>query len=87
MSTVGATKSFSIDFDSVLADTMIAWTREYNKLKHTKESIRMFTCVGVLRIIQNTSLLFSICTIDSCLSACNPNFAAELYILFLLSLY
>jgi 5'(3')-deoxyribonucleotidase len=44
MSTVGATKSLSIDFDSVLADTMIAWTREYNKLKHTKESIRMFTC-------------------------------------------
>jgi uncharacterized protein len=35
MSTVGATKSLSIDFDSVLADTMIAWTTEYNKLKHT----------------------------------------------------
>jgi 5'(3')-deoxyribonucleotidase len=35
MSTVGATKSLSIDFDSVLADTMIAWTMEYNKLKHT----------------------------------------------------
>ena len=35
MSTVGATKSLSIDFDSVLADTMIAWTMEYNKLKHS----------------------------------------------------
>ena len=35
MSTVGATKSVSIDFDSVLADTMIAWTMEYNRLKHT----------------------------------------------------
>jgi uncharacterized protein len=35
MSTVGATKTLSIDFDSVLADTMIAWTTEYNKLKHT----------------------------------------------------
>ena len=35
MSTVGATKTLSIDLDSVLADTMIAWTMEYNKLKHT----------------------------------------------------
>jgi len=30
MSTVLTTKSLSIDFDSVLADTM-----EYNRLKHT----------------------------------------------------
>jgi uncharacterized protein len=36
MSAVGASKTLSIDFDSVLADTMIAWTKEYNKLKHTK---------------------------------------------------
>ena len=35
MSIVGATKSLSIDFDSVLADTMIAWTMEYNRLNHT----------------------------------------------------
>jgi 5'(3')-deoxyribonucleotidase len=35
MSSFGATKALSIDFDSVLADTMIAWTKEYNKLKNT----------------------------------------------------
>lgn len=35
MSTVGTTKTLSIDFDSVLADTMTTWTAEYNKLKHT----------------------------------------------------
>jgi 5'(3')-deoxyribonucleotidase len=35
MSALGATKTLSIDFDSVLADTMIAWTKEYNKLKNT----------------------------------------------------
>jgi 5'(3')-deoxyribonucleotidase len=35
MSAVRATKTLSIDFDSVLADTMITWTKEYNKLKHT----------------------------------------------------
>jgi len=35
MSAVKATKTLSIDFDSVLADTMISWTKEYNKLKHT----------------------------------------------------
>ena len=35
MSVFGATKTLSIDFDSVLADTMIAWTKEYNKLKNT----------------------------------------------------
>jgi 5'(3')-deoxyribonucleotidase len=35
MSAARATKTLSIDFDSVLADTMIAWTKEYNKLKHT----------------------------------------------------
>ena len=35
MSDFGATKTLSIDFDSVLADTMIAWTKEYNKLKNT----------------------------------------------------
>ncbi|MGB7953985.1 MAG: hypothetical protein WCF23_08385 [Candidatus Nitrosopolaris sp.] len=35
MSAFGATKTLSIDFDSVLADTMIAWTKEYNKLKNT----------------------------------------------------
>jgi uncharacterized protein len=35
MSAFGATKTLSIDFDSVLADTMITWTNEYNKLKNT----------------------------------------------------
>ncbi|MDP9286659.1 MAG: hypothetical protein M3P08_00460 [Thermoproteota archaeon] len=35
MSAFGATKTLSIDFDSVLADTMIVWTKEYNKLKNT----------------------------------------------------
>lgn len=35
MSAFGGTKTLSIDFDSVLADTMIAWTKEYNKLKNT----------------------------------------------------
>jgi 5'(3')-deoxyribonucleotidase len=35
MSAPRAIKTLSIDFDSVLADTMIVWTKEYNKLKHT----------------------------------------------------
>lgn len=35
MSTVGTTKTLSIDFDSFIADTMRTWTTEYNKLKHT----------------------------------------------------
>jgi len=35
MSAFGATKTLSLDFDSVLADTMIVWTKEYNKLKNT----------------------------------------------------
>lgn len=35
MAASGAIKTISIDFDSVLADTMIAWTKEYNKLKNT----------------------------------------------------
>ena len=32
---VKASKTFAIDFDSVLADTMIVWAKEYNKLNHT----------------------------------------------------
>ena len=35
MSSVKASKTFAIDFDSVLADTMTVWTKEYNKLNHT----------------------------------------------------
>jgi len=35
MSSIGVTKTFAIDFDSVLADTMIVWIKQYNKMNHT----------------------------------------------------
>lgn len=38
MTSDGTMKTISIDFDSVLADTMVVWTNQYNKLKNTKIS-------------------------------------------------
>ena len=53
MSGVGATKTFAIDFDSVLADTMIVWIKEYNKINHvniTKDQITSWDIGKVLPI-------------------------------------
>jgi 5'(3')-deoxyribonucleotidase len=33
--TLGSTKTFALDFDSVLADTMVIWVKEYNERHHT----------------------------------------------------
>ena len=35
MSSIRVTKTFAIDLDSVLADTMIVWIKQYNKMNHT----------------------------------------------------
>ncbi|MGA7368532.1 MAG: hypothetical protein WBX01_05335 [Nitrososphaeraceae archaeon] len=35
MNTLGSTKTFALDFDSVLADTMVIWVKEYNERYHT----------------------------------------------------
>jgi uncharacterized protein len=51
MSAVRATKTLSIDFDSVLADTMITWTKEYNKLKHTNITKSEITCWNIGMIL------------------------------------
>ena len=32
---LGPTKTFALDFDSVLADTMVIWVKEYNERHHT----------------------------------------------------
>jgi uncharacterized protein len=32
---LGPTKTFALDFDSVLADTMVIWVKEYNERRHT----------------------------------------------------
>ena len=35
MNTLGSVKTFALDFDSVLADTMVIWVKEYNERYHT----------------------------------------------------
>lgn len=35
MITLGSAKTFALDFDSVLADTMVIWIKEYNERHHT----------------------------------------------------
>ena len=35
MITLGSAKTFALDFDSVLADTMVIWVKEYNERHHT----------------------------------------------------
>ncbi|MGB7958266.1 MAG: hypothetical protein WCD28_08765 [Nitrososphaeraceae archaeon] len=35
MNILGPTKTFALDFDSVLADTMVIWVKEYNERHHT----------------------------------------------------
>ncbi|MGH9995041.1 MAG: 5' nucleotidase, NT5C type, partial [Nitrososphaeraceae archaeon] len=35
MNILGPAKTFALDFDSVLADTMVIWIKEYNERHHT----------------------------------------------------
>ena len=35
MNTLGSAKTFALDFDSVLADTMVIWVKEYNERHNT----------------------------------------------------
>jgi uncharacterized protein len=35
VNTLGSVKTFALDFDSVLADTMVIWVKEYNERYHT----------------------------------------------------
>ena len=51
MSGGGTTKTFAIDFDSVLADTMIIWTEEYNKLKHTNITKSQITAWDIDKVL------------------------------------
>jgi uncharacterized protein len=36
LNVLGPVKTFALDFDSVLADTMVIWVKEYNERYHTK---------------------------------------------------
>lgn len=51
MSGIGASKTFAIDFDSVLADTMVVWTNEYNRRKQTDISKNEITSWDISRIL------------------------------------
>lgn len=53
LSTPGPIKTFAIDFDSVLADTMVIWVKEYNKRYHrniTKNDIHAWDIYKILPI-------------------------------------
>jgi 5'(3')-deoxyribonucleotidase len=55
MSGIGAIKTFAIDVDSVLADTMIVWTNEYNKRKGTNITKNDITSWDISRILPVSS--------------------------------
>jgi 5'(3')-deoxyribonucleotidase len=55
MSYLGGTRTFAIDFDSVLADSMIIWTDEYNKLKHTNITKNEIVVWDIGKIVPLTS--------------------------------
>ena len=53
MITLGSTKTFALDFDSVLADTMVIWVKEYNERHHaniTKNDIYAWDISKILPI-------------------------------------
>lgn len=53
MACFGASKTVAIDVDSVLADVMVMWTKEYNKRKNakvSKDEIKMWDIPKILPI-------------------------------------
>jgi len=63
MSGIGPTKTVAIDVDSVLADTLIVWTDEYNKKMGTRISKSEITSWDIAKILPisptNISELFN----------------------------
>lgn len=53
------TKTISVDFDSVLADTMVTWTNEYNRLNGTKVSKEDITHWDIGIVLPLTALEIS----------------------------
>ena len=51
MSGIGPTKTVAIDVDSVLADTLIVWTDEYNKKRGTRISKSEITSWDIAKIL------------------------------------
>jgi 5'(3')-deoxyribonucleotidase len=63
LNVLGAAKTFALDFDSVLADTMVIWVKEYNERYHadlTKNDIYAWDISKILPIsIEEISNLFN----------------------------
>jgi uncharacterized protein len=63
LSTPGPTKTFALDFDSVLADTMVIWVEEYNERHRTnitKNDISAWDISKILPIsVEEISKLFN----------------------------
>jgi uncharacterized protein len=51
MSGAGSTRTFAIDLDSVLADTMQIWTRQYNEKNHTNITKKEITCWNISKVL------------------------------------
>jgi len=51
MSSVRTSKTLAIDFDSVLADTMVVWTDVYNRLNHTNITKNQITLWDIGKIL------------------------------------
>ena len=51
MSGISATKTIAIDVDSVLADVMLVWTKEYSKRKHVRITKDQITLWDIHRIL------------------------------------
>src|SRR5689334_6110002 len=63
MSSVRTSKTLAIDFDSVLADTMVVWTAVYNRLNHTNITKNQITFWDIGKILpmlpDEISMMFS----------------------------
>jgi uncharacterized protein len=56
MAGIGAARTVAIDVDSVLADVILVWTKEYNKRRHariTKREIIVWDIPKILPVSQN----------------------------------
>lgn len=56
MAGIGAARTVAIDVDSVLADVIVVWTKEYNKRRHariTKREIIVWDIPKILPVSQN----------------------------------
>ena len=59
MSKTEGVKTFAIDLDSVLADTMVVWTNQYNKLNDTKITKNEITLWDIGKLLPLSSIEIS----------------------------